>query len=177
MPGSHRIIQNRLEGPAGQLLEPRGSLRETQKTLRCHDDERTLSRPASLPPQNVLIQVNLDDEPQKGGIGAAGLLPLARHIAALPRLAAVVALGRIAHDSTLAALGARRAAFPFAHGARHEVRPALVLFDSFHCSRYNTNTGKLTPEMFRAVFAAVREHLAGAGVRPSGSDTISPRSK
>lgn len=88
---------------------------------------------------------------------------LVQRIAALPRLAAVVALGRIAHDSTLAALGARRAAFPFAHGARHEVRPALVLFDSFHCSRYNTNTGKLTPEMFRAVFAAVREHLAGCG--------------
>jgi uracil-DNA glycosylase family 4 len=85
---------------------------------------------------------------------------LAQRIAALPRLAAVVALGRIAHDSTLAALGVRRAAFPFAHGVRHEVRPRLVLFDSFHCSRYNTNTGKLTPDMFRAVFAAVRGHLA-----------------
>lgn len=85
---------------------------------------------------------------------------LAQRIAALPQLAAVVALGRIAHDSTLAALGARRAAFPFTHGAQHEVRPGLALFDSFHCSRYNTNTGKLTPDMFRAVFAAVREHLA-----------------
>ena len=70
-----------------------------------------------------------------------------------------MALGRIAHDSTLAALGARKAAFPFAHGARHEMRPGLTLFDSFHCSRYNTNTGKLTPEMFRSVFAAVRSHL------------------
>lgn len=84
---------------------------------------------------------------------------LVRRLAAMPRLAAVVALGRIAHDSTLAALAARRAAFPFAHGARHDVREGLALFDSFHCSRYNTNTGKLTPEMFRAVFAAVREHL------------------
>jgi uracil-DNA glycosylase family 4 len=80
-------------------------------------------------------------------------------LGAMPRLAAVVVLGRIAHDSTLAALGVRRAAFPFAHGARHDVRPGLVLFDSFHCSRYNTNTGKLTREMFRAVFAAVRAHL------------------
>ena len=68
-------------------------------------------------------------------------------------------LGRIAHDSTLTALGARKASFPFAHGARHAVRPGLTLFDSFHCSRYNTNTRKLTPEMFRAVFSAVREHL------------------
>ena len=84
---------------------------------------------------------------------------LAERLTTLPRLAAVVVLGRIAHDSTLAALGARRAAFPFAHGARHEVRTGLALFDSFHCSRYNTNTGKLTTEMFRAVFAAVRSHL------------------
>jgi uracil-DNA glycosylase family 4 len=80
-------------------------------------------------------------------------------IASIPRLAAIVVLGRIAHDSTLAALGARKSAFPFAHGAQHAVRDGLVLFDSFHCSRYNTNTGKLTPDMFRAVFASVREHL------------------
>jgi len=84
---------------------------------------------------------------------------LAQRMAAMPRLAAIVALGRIAHDSTLTALGARKAAFPFVHGARHDIRAGLTLFDSFHCSRYNTNTGKLTPEMFRAVFAAVREHL------------------
>jgi uracil-DNA glycosylase family 4 len=86
---------------------------------------------------------------------------LAERVASMPRLAAIVVLGRIAHDSTLAALGARRAAFPFAHGARHDVRPGLALYDSFHCSRYNTNTGKLTPEMFRAVFAAVKTHLGG----------------
>lgn len=87
---------------------------------------------------------------------------LTGRIAAIPRLAAIVALGRIAHDSTLTALGARKASFPFAHCARHAVRPGLTLFDSFHCSRYNTNTGRLTPEMFRAVFAAVKEHLRGA---------------
>jgi uracil-DNA glycosylase family 4 len=86
---------------------------------------------------------------------------LVERMAAMPRLSAIVALGRIAHDSTLAALGARKAAFPFAHGARHEPRAGLALFDSFHCSRYNTNTAKLTPQMFAAVFAAVREHLAG----------------
>jgi len=84
---------------------------------------------------------------------------LVERIATMSRLAAIVVLGRIAHDSTLAALGARKATFPFAHGARHAVTPDVTLFDSFHCSRYNTNTGRLTPDMFRAVFAAVTEHL------------------
>ena len=84
---------------------------------------------------------------------------LARRIATMPELAAIVALGRIAHDSTLAALEARKSAFPFAHGARHALGERLVLFDSFHCSRYNTNTGKLTPAMFHAVLAAARRHL------------------
>lgn len=84
---------------------------------------------------------------------------LAARIAAMPRLAAIVMLGRIAHDSTLAALGARKAGFPFAHGALHRPRSDLALYDSFHCSRYNTNTGKLTPEMFRSVFAEARRYL------------------
>jgi uracil-DNA glycosylase len=87
---------------------------------------------------------------------------LASRIAAMPRLAAILALGRIAHDSTLAALAVRRSAFPFAHGRRHDPRPGLALFDSFHCSRYNTNTGRLTPQMFRAVLDAIREHLRSA---------------
>jgi uracil-DNA glycosylase family 4 len=85
---------------------------------------------------------------------------LACAVKALPRLTAIVALGRIAHDSALRALDARPSRFPFRHGARHMVAQSpLVLFDSYHCSRYNTNTGTLTPEMFRAVFAAVRAHL------------------
>jgi uracil-DNA glycosylase family 4 len=87
---------------------------------------------------------------------------LAGAIRALPRLKAIVVLGRIAHDSALRALGVRLALFPFTHGARHALEDGrLALFDSYHCSRYNTNTGVLTPEMFRAVFAAAREHLAG----------------
>ncbi len=88
---------------------------------------------------------------------------LVARMGALTKLQAIVALGRVAHDSTLTTLGARKATYPFAHGARHEVRPGLTLFDSFHCSRYNTNTGKLTTEMFHAVFAAVKKHL---GERP-----------
>ena len=77
----------------------------------------------------------------------------------------IVVLGRIAHDQTLAALGLRKALFPFAHGARHEVRPGLTLFDSFHCSRYNTNTRRLTTEMFRERFRDVRRALGKAYAR------------
>ncbi len=86
---------------------------------------------------------------------------LSSAIRSLPRLKAIVALGRIAHDSALRALGLRSARYPFGHGARHALEGAdIALFDSYHCSRYNTNTGVLTPPMFRAVFAAVRACLA-----------------
>jgi uracil-DNA glycosylase family 4 len=84
---------------------------------------------------------------------------LSATIAAMPRLAAIVALGRIAHDSTVAALGLRSAAAPFAHGAVHAADDRRTLHDSYHCSRYNTNTGVLTEEMFRAVFAGIRTRL------------------
>jgi uracil-DNA glycosylase family 4 len=79
----------------------------------------------------------------------------------LANLKAVVCLGRIAHDSALTAFGVRKAAAPFAHGARHAVG-RITLFDSYHCSRYNTNTGRLTPAMFESIFAAVRHHLDAA---------------
>jgi uracil-DNA glycosylase len=76
----------------------------------------------------------------------------------MPNLRAIVALGRISHESTVRSLGQRLAAAPFAHGAKHAIGP-LMLFDSYHCSRYNTNTGVLTADMFRSVFAAVRAYL------------------
>jgi uracil-DNA glycosylase family 4 len=79
-------------------------------------------------------------------------------IAEMPNLRTIVTLGRISHDSTIAALNHRRAAAPFGHGATHEVGQ-LRVFASYHCSRYNTNTGVLTPKMFQAVFAAVRAYL------------------
>jgi uracil-DNA glycosylase len=85
---------------------------------------------------------------------------LAATIAEMTKLRTVVALGRIAHESFVAANGARRSQFPFGHGRSHAIG-ALTLFDSYHCSRYNTNTGVLTPQMFREVFAAVREALDG----------------
>jgi uracil-DNA glycosylase family 4 len=84
---------------------------------------------------------------------------LAATIGEMPKLAAIVALGRIAHDAILVAFDAKRAAMPFGHGAVHRINERLTLFDSYHCSRYNTNTGVLTPKMFRAVFTKVRTHL------------------
>jgi uracil-DNA glycosylase len=76
----------------------------------------------------------------------------------MPKLRAIVALGRIAHESTVKALGLRNAAAPFAHGAVH-IAGRIRMYDSYHCSRYNTNTGVLTPKMFRSVFAKVRADL------------------
>jgi uracil-DNA glycosylase len=76
----------------------------------------------------------------------------------MPRLTSVLALGRIAHETFLSAQAARRSAYPFGHGRSHEIG-TLKLFDSYHCSRYNTNTGVLTPLMFREVFALIRKHL------------------
>ncbi len=83
---------------------------------------------------------------------------LAATIATMPRLRAIVLLGRIAHESTVKALGLRNAAAPFTHAAVHEAGN-FRLYDSYHCSRYNTNTGVLTPKMFRDVFAQVRKDL------------------
>src|SRR5438270_13143050 len=77
----------------------------------------------------------------------------------MPRLRAIVALGRIAHESTVKALGVRATAAPFSHGAVHPAG-AIRLYDSYHCSRYNSNTRVLTPDMFRSVFARVRADLA-----------------
>ena len=86
---------------------------------------------------------------------------LQQAMAALPNLQAIFVLGRIAHDSTLRTLGARLAAFPFAHGARHAMGPGRPeVFDSYHCSRYNTNTGVLTPQMFRDALIGARKALA-----------------
>ena len=85
---------------------------------------------------------------------------LASEIAAMPKLAMILALGQLAHNEALSTLGQRRAAFPFKHGALHALANGLVLADSYHCSRYNTNTGVLTAAMFENVFTGVRGRLA-----------------
>ena len=80
---------------------------------------------------------------------------LSRELETLPRLDTVLALGSLAHQAILDAIGARRSAFPFAHGAIHDPADGLALVDSYHCSRLNTNTGRLTWEMFRHIFTII----------------------
>ncbi|WP_454619451.1 uracil-DNA glycosylase [Bradyrhizobium cenepequi] len=101
-----------------------------------------------VPPQNKPLPIEINTCRQF----------LAATIATMPKLRAIVLLGRIAHESTVKALGLRNAAAPFAHGAVHKA-DGIRLYDSYHCSRYNTNTGVLTPRMFRDVFAQVRKDL------------------
>jgi uracil-DNA glycosylase family 4 len=76
---------------------------------------------------------------------------LAEELASLPNVKVVLALGSIAHDAVLVAMGQKKSAAKFAHAARHALPRGLTMFDSYHCSRYNTNTGRLTTEMFRDV--------------------------
>jgi uracil-DNA glycosylase family 4 len=78
------------------------------------------------------------------------------------KLRAVLALGRVAHESFVAACGLQRSKYPFAHGCAHPIA-AITLFDSYHCSRYNTNTGVLTTQMFRAVIAQARKAIDAKG--------------
>jgi len=104
-----------------------------------------------VPPQN---------RPEPAEIAACGRF-LAAEFARLPKLKAILALGAIAHNAGLAVKGLRRAAYPFGHGAMHELPDGLVLADSYHCSRLNTNTGKLTAAMFEAVIGALAARLAG----------------
>ena len=87
---------------------------------------------------------------------------LADEIASLKRLRAILALGRIAHDSVVAATGGRPSQFRFAHGAVHALPNGLQLVDSYHCSRYNTQTGVLTEGMFRQAVATACGLLADA---------------
>lgn len=85
---------------------------------------------------------------------------LQAELAVMPTLRIIVALGKGAHDQVLRALTVRPAgAYPFIHGRLHRLPTGLTLADSYHCSRYNTNTGRLTTEMFHAVFGTVRSAL------------------
>jgi len=87
---------------------------------------------------------------------------LARELASLPRGAVLVALGAIAHDAILRAFGLRPASLAFGHGNEHALAEGRILLDSYHCSRYNTQTRRLTPAMFDAVFSRARALLDGA---------------
>ena len=89
---------------------------------------------------------------------------LKKGLGALPNLRVILALGKIAHDSLIRMTGCKLSEFPFAHGAEHLLPNGLILIDSYHCSRYNMNTRRLTVEMFEEVFrlAAARGQLSSA---------------
>ncbi|MGH7087676.1 MAG: uracil-DNA glycosylase [Stellaceae bacterium] len=101
---------------------------------------------------NAVRCVPPENRPEPAEIGACRPF-LAAEIAAMPKLRAILALGAIAHGATLKALGERRR--PFAHGALHALNDGITLADSYHCSRLNTNTGRLTETMFEAVVASL----------------------
>ena len=103
-----------------------------------------------VPPQN---------KPERAEIAACGRF-LAAELSASPRIRAILALGAIAHDAVLAAKNLKRARYKFAHGAMHVLPDGTVLADSYHCSRLNTNTGTLTPQMFETVIAGLANRLA-----------------
>jgi uracil-DNA glycosylase family 4 len=86
---------------------------------------------------------------------------LAADLEAVPPSGTIVALGRVAHEAVLRAMALRLAAYPFAHAAEHRLPDGRTLLDSYHCSRYNTNTGTLTPAMFADVFRRARELVDG----------------
>jgi len=77
----------------------------------------------------------------------------------MKRLRIILCLGSLSHGAVLTTLGVRKSLYPFRHGALHEIDHLLVA-DSYHCSRYNTNTGRLTEAMFEQVFDQIRDRLA-----------------
>ena len=107
---------------------------------------------------NAVRCVPPENKPTAQEIGTCQAF-LGLEIAALPALEAILALGTIAHQSVLDALGLKRARHRFRHGALHRLADGLLLADSYHCSRYNTQTGRLTEAMFHAVFADIRHYL------------------
>ncbi|TCV90232.1 uracil-DNA glycosylase [Sulfurirhabdus autotrophica] len=84
---------------------------------------------------------------------------LTSEINSLSKGTVLLALGAIAHKAILMALGLKVKDFAFAHGAKHVLPHGLTLYDSYHCSRYNTQTRRLTPEMFQSVFESISDHL------------------
>jgi uracil-DNA glycosylase family 4 len=107
---------------------------------------------------NAVRCVPPDNKPTGSEIAACRPF-LRAELTALRNLAAVLALGRIAHDQLLLTLGLSLPGFPFGHGVRHALPSNLALYDSYHCSRYNTQTGRLTAAMFDSVLARIRREL------------------
>lgn len=124
-------------------------------------DDGLILRDAMI--SNAVRCVPPENKPTGAEIVACRRFLVAR-MAAMPNLKVILALGRIAHDSTVRALGVKPTTAVFGHARRFRLNgPAgpVTLFDSYHCSRYNTNTGRLTEAMFHDVFAAIATELGG----------------
>lgn len=125
-------------------VTPDGALDARLKLINC----RISNAVKCLPPQN---------KPTPEEIRTCNRY-LAQEIAALPVSTAILALGSIAHDAVLMTMGLKRAAAKFSHGAQHLLPNGATLFNSYHCSRYNTNTRRLTEETFHDVFRLIDKH-------------------
>ena len=112
-------------------------------------DSRITNAVKCLPPDNKPIAAEINS--------CNGFL--AKELETMPGHSVVLALGGIAHKAIIRALALRQAAYKFGHAVEHDLGRRFLLLDSYHCSRYNTNTGRLTAAMFRAVFARARELL------------------
>lgn len=135
---------------AGDLLYPtlvkfalaRGTYGQTPDDGLEMTQARITNAVRCVPPENKVT-----------GAEVAACQPfLVAEIEAMSNLKAIVSLGLVSHNAVLKALGFKQSAYKFAHGAQHDLGGGLILADSYHCSRYNTNTGRLTEEMFEAVF-------------------------
>ena len=102
-----------------------------------------------LPPQNKPIGAEVNNCNRY----------LQQELAQMPQASVVMALGVVAHRAVIRAMGLRQKQFQFTHAAEHQLSPQLMLIDSYHCSRYNTNTKRLTTEMFEAVFERIRGYM------------------
>ncbi len=142
---------------AGNLLYPtlmrfglargrfRASINDSIELVNC----RITNAVRCVPPQNKVT-----------GPETTACLPfLKNEISMMKNLRVVFALGGVAHGAVLNAFDIKKSTFPFSHGARHELRCKLTLIDSYHCSRYNTNTGRLTTKMFEKVLKDVASLL------------------
>lgn len=113
-------------------------------------DARLTNAVRCVPPENKPI-----------GAEIAACQPfLKAEIAGLKNLRAILSLGTVSHNAVLRALGHKQSAYKFGHNAHHDLGSGVMLFDSYHCSRYNTNTGRLTEKMFRDVFEDIKIFLA-----------------
>lgn len=138
-----------LYGTLGEFRFARGKYRATPDDGLTLADCRIVNAVRCVPPEN---------RPTTREIRTCNRF-LASEIANMPRLRAILALGLIAHKAVLLARGLVAARYPFGHGTTQELPDGLLLADSYHCSRYNTNTGRLTPEMFQDVFRRLRTIL------------------